>query len=265
MAVEGWISLHRKFASSDAWLAETFTRGQAWVDLLMLANFADGHLRIRGIKVDLQRGEIGHALRFYAKRWQWSIGKVKRFLNELETGSQIERPENNVTTLIVITNYDEYQGDGTQTGSQTEHRQTRKRNTDGFADGTNKKKKNKKNNEKKKNNNPGSALTASREDLQTATWMLGLLREINPSHRQPNLESWANTIRLMRERDGHEIGNIQWLFNWANKHDFWCSNIQSPAKLREKWDQLVVRAKIEDEKKHDPNGIKSAAEEYLNA
>lgn len=122
-----WAYIHRKLAKSDLWLAEEFTRGQAWVDLIMLASYRPSHVRIRGVRIEVQRGQYVTALRYLAERWRWSKGKVERFLRELETDKQIGTQKNNVSTVITITNYNEYQGngyadrdtDGTQTGQQT--------------------------------------------------------------------------------------------------------------------------------------------------
>ena len=118
-----WLKLYRSIGKSDLWLSEPFTRGQAWVDLLVLANWKPGSIRIRGTKVPLDRGQIGHAERYYCERWQWSRGKVRRFLGELETEQQIVQQKTNVTTVITIVNYEEYQGtstaDSTANGPQT--------------------------------------------------------------------------------------------------------------------------------------------------
>lgn len=64
-----------------------------------------------------------------------------------------------------------------------------------------------------------------------------------------NLKAWANDIRLMRERDGHKIEQITYLINWVAKDTFWRRNVLSPAKLREKWQQLVIQAKTQHEQK----------------
>ncbi len=120
--MEGWIKIYRKLADSQLWLSEPFTRGQAWADLIILANHEDNYFRVRGIKVDVKRGQVGYTSASLASRWRWSKGKVLRFLNELENEMQIETQKNNATTLISILNYYEYQGDGTQNGTQTERR-----------------------------------------------------------------------------------------------------------------------------------------------
>lgn len=120
---EGWIKLHRRLAENKLWLDEPFTRGQAWVDLLMLANHRDGYVRKRGIRVSLKRGDVGWSHRNLAERWKWSRGKVKRFLDELENDHMIVPQNNNVTGCISIVNYEAYQNnsttDSTTNGPQT--------------------------------------------------------------------------------------------------------------------------------------------------
>jgi len=91
------------------WLSEQFTRGQAWVDMLGLANHKSGYIRKRGVRVELKRGHLGWSQRELADRWKWSRGKIIRFLNELESEHMIEQQKTNVTTLIYIVNYNNYQ------------------------------------------------------------------------------------------------------------------------------------------------------------
>ena len=86
---------------------------------------------------------------------------------------------------------------------------------------------------------------ADPEDMRLAQWMFSLVLGLHPKHRQPNLPKWANEIRLMRDRDKRDRREIAALFRWANAHAFWQSNILSPAKLRERWDQLEIRRKTD--------------------
>lgn len=81
----------------------------------------------------------------------------------------------------------------------------------------------------------------SPDDLNIANQIYADLKAINPNHKQPNLRSWANTIRLMRERDKKTLDEISQLWTWANTHQFWSANILSPAKLREQWDKLTIQ------------------------
>lgn len=82
-------------------------------------------------------------------------------------------------------------------------------------------------------------------DMATAEWMDSQLLEANPTRKPPNLKAWANSIRLMRERDKRSDEQIRWLFQWAQADSFWRANILSPEKLRQKWDQLVMKAKTQ--------------------
>jgi len=71
--------------------------------------------------------------------------------------------------------------------------------------------------------------------------------------RKPNLERWANDVRLMVERDEKSCAQVMRLFRAANAHEFWSANILSPGKLRGKWDtlerQLQPRRRSESEDK----------------
>ena len=117
--MEGYIKLHRQIVDNKYYLSEPFTRTQAWIDLLLLANHKDNVIRIRGASVEVKRGQVGWAIKSLAERWKWSQGKVDRFLNELETGSQTVTQNVGVTTLISILNYDTYQSDGDRNGNKT--------------------------------------------------------------------------------------------------------------------------------------------------
>ena len=122
--MDGWVKLHRKIMDNPLYLSEPFTRMQAWIDLLLLANHKEGFFYVRGNKVTVGRGQIGTSSRTLASRWQWSRGKVERFLDELEQNGQIKPQKTNVITLISICNYIEYQEMEPQDEPQTDHKQT---------------------------------------------------------------------------------------------------------------------------------------------
>ncbi|NLY00956.1 MAG: helix-turn-helix domain-containing protein [Rhodopirellula sp.] len=79
------------------------------------------------------------------------------------------------------------------------------------------------------------------DDLALASFMVEVVSRIQKPAKEPNVENWADTIRLMRERDGRTIEQIRELFIWANEHHFWKANIRSPEKLREQWDRLTIQ------------------------
>ena len=87
----------------------------------------------------------------------------------------------------------------------------------------------------------GKKFVYTDDDLRAANWIFGLIKNLSPNVKTPTFESWANEIRLMRERDGRTLKDICELFKWANKDEFWSANILSPSKLRDKWDQLEIK------------------------
>lgn len=121
--MEGWIKLHRKILDSDIWKSEEFSRGQAWIDLLLLANHKDSYFIKRGNKVDVKRGQIGYSMKALSDRWLWSIGKVNRFLKMLENEKQIIIKKTQITTIITVINYSDYQE--TENKRKTNGKQTK--------------------------------------------------------------------------------------------------------------------------------------------
>jgi hypothetical protein len=111
--MEGWIKLHRRIMDNPLWNGDPFSRGQAWVDMILLANHKPGYFYVRGNKVPVKRGQIGWSIAKLSQRWKWSKGKTKRFLNDLENEQQIEQQKNNVTSIITIVKYDDYQDSDT--------------------------------------------------------------------------------------------------------------------------------------------------------
>ncbi len=79
------------------------------------------------------------------------------------------------------------------------------------------------------------------DDEKCARWLFGRILANNATAKSPNFDSWADDVRLIRERDGKAHAEICELFQWAQVDSFWCANILSPAKLREKWDQLMMQ------------------------
>ena len=64
---------------------------------------------------------------------------------------------------------------------------------------------------------------------------------INPDYKKPNFDKWGDVIRLCREQDGRDLFDLWKVFDWANKDEFWSTNILSPATLRKQYDKLVIK------------------------
>ncbi|MBD8531546.1 MULTISPECIES: hypothetical protein [unclassified Massilia] len=84
-----------------------------------------------------------------------------------------------------------------------------------------------------------SARETNPDDERCARWLFGVLVSAAPQSREPNYTTWANDVRLMRERDGRTHRQICELFQWAHSDRFWTRNIHCPKTLRDKWGRLA--------------------------
>lgn len=91
---------------------------------------------------------------------------------------------------------------------------------------------------------PNGKSWGTAEDLTTAQWMFRRVQVIAPTALEPNWAQWANVIRLMRELDQRSHRDICELYDWVSRDAFWCTNVLSPQKLRQKWDQLTVKRNV---------------------
>jgi len=123
----GWVLIWREMFEDKLWLAEPFTRGQAWVDLILLANHTPSSFYIRGNEVKVKRGQVARSEMALAERWQWSRGKVRRCLNIFQHEERIIQAKSKLITMITIIKYDQYQAVQQKSKSST---------TDGTTDGT---------------------------------------------------------------------------------------------------------------------------------
>lgn len=62
-----------------------------------------------------------------------------------------------------------------------------------------------------------------------------------PNFKKPNLQKWADTFRLIHERDKREWAEIGEMILYATQDEFWKANILSPDKLRKHFDLLEAQ------------------------
>lgn len=112
-ANKGWICLHRSI--QDSWLWENkkdecFSNGQAWIDMILLANHEEKKIRLNGDIVTIERGQFHTSVVKLADRWNWSRNRVNRFLKLLEKDDMIEaKGEAGCGTRITLINYGKFQ------------------------------------------------------------------------------------------------------------------------------------------------------------
>lgn len=107
--MSGWIKLSRAMSDNWLWQEKPFSKGQAWVDLLLFANHKPAKILLKGQMIDMARGQQARSEVTLAESWGWSRGKVRRFLKTLENDSMIVQQTSNATSIITICNYSTFQ------------------------------------------------------------------------------------------------------------------------------------------------------------
>ena len=113
----GWIKLHRKIQDNPIW--DKPEQLKAWLDLLLMATHKERTKFIKGEEVILEQGEVDASFRYLSKRWNWSIGKVQRFINLLKKCSMIEVKTDTGQNVVSICNYGTYQIEENQNDTLT--------------------------------------------------------------------------------------------------------------------------------------------------
>ena len=112
MANRGYIKLPRDITESSYYFSEQFTKTQAWIDLLILANYQDTTAHIRGVKIVVKRGQVCRSITELAKRWKWSRNRVMRFTEGLVDAERLHVQKLPIVNVYTIRDYEEYQGNG---------------------------------------------------------------------------------------------------------------------------------------------------------
>ena len=107
--MQGWVSIHRSITDHWLWKDQPFSKGQAWVHLIMLANHQDNKFLIKSTLVECNRGQLARSLSGLAKEFGWTVKKVRGLLSILESNGMITIKKGTVTSIITICNYEEFQ------------------------------------------------------------------------------------------------------------------------------------------------------------
>lgn len=79
---------------------------------------------------------------------------------------------------------------------------------------------------------------------ELAHLLYDLIKKNNPEwYVKPNWIVWSEDIEKINRLDGRSYESIEKMIHWTQNDDFWSQNIKSPYKLREKYNDLVLKAK----------------------
>jgi len=210
--------------------------------------------------IHLERGQYLRSLRNLQSDLSYKEGRgnavkkppletLRRKIKSLEKEGRITTKSTEYGTLFTVVNYAKYQG--------FDHykKQSMGQQWDGNETAVGQRWDNNKNGNNAKNDNKDintlrSKLKFETHHMKLAELLFKKIKENNPSAREPNLESWANTFRLMMERPKEKRSgkDIQDIILWSQSHHFWYKNVLSADKLRKQFDRLQLEMKDETNK-----------------
>lgn len=125
---KGFIALYRNIADHWLWDDKPFSRGQAWIDLLLTVNHADKKIMFNGELTTIKRGQTITSIRQLCDRWGWSNNKITRFLKILESEQMLTRKSDSKKTVITIDNYSFWQDQENEKRQKSDTEATQKHN-----------------------------------------------------------------------------------------------------------------------------------------
>lgn len=151
---KGWISIYRSIQDHWLWQEKPFSKGQAWLDLLLSANHQDKKILLGNELISVKRGSFITSQAKLMERWGWGNTKVRNFLRLLKEDNMIEYSGKKYT-LIKIKNYEMYQkqtNDNSVISTDSQNTQTDSKSTTNCEQTDNKLQANTNNNDNNDNN-----------------------------------------------------------------------------------------------------------------
>ena len=146
---KGFVLTYRDDKDTDLYNIEVFDKYHAWLDLIIRANHTTHDFILGNEVVKAERGSVITSERQLAEDWKWSKKKVRNFLSLLEKEGKIIRLPDRKKTVLLIVDYDRYQGTasgttegqnknnfGTVSGTTTKLDNIRDKEKQGTANGT---------------------------------------------------------------------------------------------------------------------------------
>ena len=223
---QGAIFIHRGIWENWLWEEKPFSKGQAWIDMLLLANHKDQKVPYKGNITLIKRGEFIRSERDLSFRWGWSKSKVHAFLSLLKSDEMINILSDQKANRISVLNYDTYQTLQISKKPIEDQLKTSKRPVKDLN-----------NNE----NNENNVFSENSDEFRLALYLFNHIRKRNPKHKKPDIQKWALHIDYMIRLDLRSVDEIKKVISWCQKDSFWQNNILSTSKLRNQYDQLILK------------------------
>jgi DNA replication protein DnaD len=125
--MKGYIKLHREISDHWLWDEKPFSKGQAWIDILLMANHDTKKFTLGNELIEVERGSCITSELKLMDRWGWSKTKVRDFLELLQKDKMLAKKSDKKKTTLTVCNYCVWQDSETTEKPQKNHRKTTER------------------------------------------------------------------------------------------------------------------------------------------
>jgi hypothetical protein len=251
---KGYHPIHRSLLNHWLWKCKPFAKGQAWVDLILLANHKDEKVYRDGKIMIIKRGQIARSQTELGKRWGWDRRTSSRFLKTLKMDQMIGLQMTTRGTLITLLNYNDLHKrafslcptDGTTDGTSPArllptNNKVNKRTINTLSNNNyiNSKKYNSKNKDSKNNDNNINSKNGDLKPLPTNSWFESVWKLYPPknkSGKRKALKVFVKTVKseedysrilkainnynkLRRVKQGFVLRASRWFEEWEDYVD----------------------------------------------
>ncbi len=253
----GYIKLYRKVTSSFVWTNSNMLK--LWILCLTKASHKESRFIFNGQEIHVSSGQFVTGRAVIEKEFnegvpfdQQVVGRTLwRWLKKFENEEMLSIKSTTKYSVISIKNWDEYQSSDQQVSSG---RPSTVQQVSTY--------KNEKNDKNEKNNNIVSKKSKKRiypDDDPNKKLAALLFKKIsqNQNIKKPDLDNWANTIRLTIKSDKRAGKEVQDMIVWATQDEFWKGVVLSASSLRRNFDKMNAQ------KNRQPANKKIIREEKL--
>lgn len=118
---KGYIAIFRDISEHWIWKQKPFSKGQAWIDLILLANHKEEKKPYKDTVMNYERGKVYRSELQLAERWGWNRKTVRKFLRQLKNDGMIDGVWTTQGTTLTIVNYSFYQNPKAKGGQQRDN------------------------------------------------------------------------------------------------------------------------------------------------
>lgn len=246
----GYILLSRKLIESEIWEKPPLYL-KVWIYILSKAqhkpykNFKRGELLVSIPElIEVCSYKVGYRTEKPSKAQIYNILEWLRNSHEASheddaNGMMINTTKTTRGMVVKVLNYDVYQDPKKyeHNGEHNDEKTTKTTMPQRQQDTINKNDKNDKN----KRDSPKQVYDETSDYFILSDFMVECIRKNNDGFKTPNMQKWSDDFRKIVELDSRDKSELSKLIRWVQFDEFEMTNVLSPNKLRNRYDQLKMK------------------------